>query len=130
VSALFPEPAGVSVSSWTADAVAKLLRGYRLPVSNEADMQRAVEEALQFEAVPYQREVVQGGDRIDFVVEKVGIELKVKGSVAPVTRQLFRYALWEGISELLVVTSVGQHLGLPRQLNGKQIVVHVARGRF
>lgn len=115
---------------YSAASLAELLRGYRLPVSNEADMQGAVEKALQREGVLHRREVVQGGDRIDFVVETVGIELKVKGSVSTVTRQLFRYALWEDLTELLVVTSVGQHLGLPRQLNGKPIVVHVTRGRF
>ncbi|HKY40665.1 MAG TPA: hypothetical protein VJN18_32240 [Polyangiaceae bacterium] len=115
---------------YSAADLAAILRRYRLPVSNEAEMQGAVEKALQREAVPYRREVVQGGDRIDFVVARVGIELKVKGSVATVTRQLFRYARWEDLNELLVVTSVGQHLGLPRSLNGKPIVVHVPRGRF
>jgi hypothetical protein len=118
-------PAGV-----TGARVARTLAGYRLPVSNEADMQRAIERAFSNDGMPHRREVTKGADRIDFVVGRVGVECKVDGSVAEVTRQIERYALWAELDELLLVTTKGQHLNLPRVLNGKPVRVHIVRGLF
>ncbi len=110
--------------------VAHLLAGYRLPVSNEAELQGAMEKAFRMRGIPHRREVTRGADRIDFVVDRVGIECKVDGSVADVTRQLDRYALWGELDELVVVTTKGKHLNLPRMLNGKPVRVHIVRGLF
>lgn len=118
-------PAGL-----TGADVARTLAGYRLPVSNEADMQRAIDRAFSNDGMPHRREVAKGADRIDFVVGRVGVECKVDGSVAEVTRQLERYALWGELDELLLVTTRGQHLSLPRLLNGKPVRVHIVRGLF
>lgn len=118
-------PAGITIAD-----VVRLLSGYRLPVSNEADMQRAIERAFRNDGMPHRREVTRGADRIDFVVARVGIECKVDGSVAEVTRQLERYALWEELDELLVVTTQGRHMNLPRVANKKPVRVHIVRGMF
>ena len=85
---------------------------------------------MRAEGLTFRREVTRGADRIDFVVDRVGIECKVDGSVADVTRQLERYALWGELDELVVVTTKGKHLNLPRMLNGKPVRVHIVRGMF
>lgn len=118
-------PAGL-----TGADVMRLLAGYRLPVSNEAALQGAIESAFSQSGMPYRREVTRGADRIDFVVDRVGIECKVQFSVTDVTRQLIRYANWDDLDDLLLVTTVGKHLDVPRVLNGKTVRVHIVRGLF
>lgn len=117
-------------SALTGADVARVLAGYRLPVSNEAAMQVAIAAAFEESGMPHRREVTREADRIDFVVEGVGVECKVQGSVTEVTRQLERYALWTDLTDLLLVTTVGKHLDVPRLMNGKTVRVHIVRGFF
>jgi hypothetical protein len=114
----------------TAAQVRDALARYRMPVSVEKAMQDAVESALRAEGLAFRREVTRGADRIDFVVGSVGVELKVKGSAGDVLRQLERYALWEDLTELLLVTSKGAHRSLPSVVGGKPVLTHVPRGVF
>lgn len=125
---LFIEPP--TALSLTGEQLATVLRGYRLPVTVEAEMQRALELALENEGIAFKREVKRGLDRIDFVVGRVGVECKVHCPTAALTRQLTRYALWDDIDELLVVTSDAKHVAVPPRLNGKDVRVHVVRGMF
>jgi hypothetical protein len=123
-----PFPAQPALAVVTARQVRAALARYRLPVSVEKAMQDGVESALRGERFDFKREVTRGADRIDFLVGTVGVELKVKGSVAEVLRQLERYALWEDVTELLLVTTRGHHLAMPPELNGKPMLVHTVRG--
>lgn len=125
--ALFAEPAASTV---TARQVRDALARYRMPVSVERELQDSVERALRAEKLEFRREVTRGADRIDFVVGSVGVELKVKGSVSEVSRQLERYALWPELTELLLVTTRGSHLALPPIVGGKPLVIHIAKGMF
>jgi hypothetical protein len=122
---LIQEPSGL-----TARELARRLGRYRFPVSVEKAMQDAVESALLAEKLEFRREVTRGADRIDFVVGSVGVELKVKGSAGEVQRQLERYALWEDLTELVLVTSKGAHRALPSVVGGKPLIVNVTRGVF
>jgi hypothetical protein len=117
-------------SALTGADVARVLAGYRLPVSNEAAMQSAIGLAFEQSGLPFQREVTRGADRIDFVVGTVGVECKVQFSVAEVNRQLARYAQWDDLTDLLLVTTVGRHLECRGVLNGKTVRVHIVRGLF
>jgi hypothetical protein len=114
----------------TGADVVRVLLGYRLPCSNEAALQVAIGEAFQREGLAHRREVVREADRIDFVVGRVGIECKVDMSVTNVTRQLTRYAHWPELDELVLVTTRGKHLDVPRLLNGKTVRIHIVRGLF
>lgn len=112
----------------TALQVRDALARYRMPVSVEKAMQDAVESALRNEGLVFRREVTRGADRIDFMVGSVGVELKVKGAVAEVVRQLERYAAWPDVTELLLVTTRGHHLAIPAEVGGKRVTVHMVRG--
>lgn len=127
---LFHETAPLTAPSVTARQVRDALARYRMPVTPELALQDAVEKALRIEGFVFDREVRRGADRIDFLVGTVGVELKVKGSLAEVTRQLKRYAAWEEIDELLLVTTRGHHLGVTTRLNEKPVLVHIVRGLF
>ena len=56
-----------------------------------------------------EREASGRDGRIDFVIGRVGIELKIAGSVSDVTRQLWRYADSGRFDALVLVTSVSRH---------------------
>lgn len=49
-------------------------------------------------------------DRIDFLLGRTGIEVKVKGPSAEVTRQLWRYVESDQIDDLILVTTRREHL--------------------
>jgi hypothetical protein len=128
---LFQEPAcSAPTSNVTAAQVRQALARYRMPVTPELALQDTVEKALRLEGLSFEREVRRGADRIDFLVGSVGVELKVKGALSEVTRQLERYALWDEVTEVLLVTTRGHHLGMVPTLNGKPVLVHVVRGVF
>lgn len=115
---------------YSATELCERLAQYRLAMGDEDALQRGIARALETEGIAFEREVRRGADRIDFVVGRVGIECKIKDPVSKVTRQLYRYALWDTIDQLVCVTSVGRHRLLPSMLNGKPITVHVVRGLF
>jgi hypothetical protein len=118
------------MSETPAMTVARILGGVRFRFTDEAELQRGIAEALT-EWKP-EREVVLGPkDRIDFLLWGVGIEIKVKGGISKLTRQLHRYAQHERINALVLVTSREQYrLQLPPELNGKRLHVVSLMGGF
>lgn len=67
--------------------------------------------------------VIHPVDRVDFLIDRVGIELKVDGSWAAVLRQLDRYAASPDLDALVLVTtrrSIAREM--PPLLRGKPLV--------
>lgn len=93
--------------------------------SHEALVQETIANAFLKEGIRFEREVVLApGDRIDFLVGSLGLEVKVVGSEATVLRQLQRYAQSERVTELLLFTlrmQLGR--GFPPSLSGKPVRV-------
>jgi len=90
----------------------------------EAELQDGVATALCDARIRFEREVTLGPrDRIDFMVGRIGIEVKTDGSLAAVTRQLFRYAQHDRIDDLILVTAMRRHDQLPVRINGRKIAV-------
>lgn len=82
------------------------LGSYQFNFNNERQLQDGIEEILRAEGHAYQREVrLNARDRIDFLVETVGIEVKVAGSAVHLLNQLARYAEHDEVGSLLVVTN-------------------------
>jgi hypothetical protein len=103
----------------------------------EKVLQDAIAASFTEAKIRFEREaILSRGDRIDFVVfgaagEEVGIEVKIDGSLAEVTRQLHRYAQHERLTSLILVTTRATHRGAPREFNGKTIhVLHLLGGAF
>ena len=104
------------------DQLTAALDGRRFNHDNEAELQIGIAEALREAGVRFQQERQLGQDRIDFflptgptreraeqafgrqletlesfalrVNSGIGVEVKVKGAVSAVTRQLLRYAYY------------------------------------
>lgn len=93
-------------------------------VSSEADLQRGVANVLAGDGFAFREQVsLDEHSRIDFLEEAgIGIELKVAGSRADVIRQLHRYASFDSVSGLVLVTTRRMHLvDFPVALRGKPL---------
>lgn len=94
------------MTEWTASALARLISTARVDLSTEAAAQRGLSALFAAEGVPFRAEVVLApSDRIDFLVAKVGIEVKIGHPRRTILRQLERYAGSDRIDALLLVSS-------------------------
>lgn len=104
--------------------VVAALAGLRIRASTEAELQLAVGLALTAAGIPHEREVHLGpGDRLDFLVGDVAVELKMDGTRNALLRQVHRYAEHERVGSIVVVTTRSRHLDMPESLRGKPVRV-------
>jgi hypothetical protein len=93
-----------------AAQLAAVVSRYRYLTNNEGHLQDGLARALDLEGIPYAREaVIAAGCRIDFLVARVGVEVKVNGSTTEVERQLRRYLASPLVDELVLVTTRARH---------------------
>lgn len=105
-----------------APTIADTIKAGGYGYANELDLQIGIERVLRSAGYDVRPEVrLTPRDRIDFMVGRVGIEVKVKGSRSALLHQLIRYADHHDIGELLVVTTRARHHGIPSALNGKPV---------
>lgn len=94
---------------------------------NEAGLQACIWTRLVDAGLtPYREAWIGSGERIDFLVGRVGIEIKVAGSAADVRRQLARYAATEAVDELLLVTTKAAHRVLHGEVLSDVLITVVA----
>jgi len=106
-----------------ADGIKGILSVYRFDTVCEAALQGQIEKILQDNNIEYEREVrLSPRDRIDFVVQGIGIEVKIKGSAKAIYRQCQRYCADDRIKELFLVS--GRSMGLPETIEGKPCYYH------
>jgi hypothetical protein len=107
--------------------IVRVLSELRGPFSEEEKLRDAIAIALGPHAL---REAKVGEhERIDFLVGRIGIEAKIRGTRSDVTRQLFRYAESPDIDEIILVTTRYQHtVRAPTALLGKPLTIVVCWG--
>lgn len=107
-----------------AELIASTINRQRFRFANEWELQRGIALVLTSLGLSFKSEVKLGpGDRIDFLVADIGIEVKVDMGLAGVTRQLWRYADYPEIQTFILVTTRHIHQQLPLEMKGKQILV-------
>ena len=112
----------------TAAQLARHLALYTFTFTRETEFHAGLTQALTELHVPFHAEVpLTAADRIDFLVDTVGVEVKVKGSTADVFRQLQRYSHSPQVTELILVTTVPAHLQLPGGAGTKPLHVHLVQ---
>lgn len=99
--------------------------GRRYRYKDEATLHEALSAVLDEALVEHEHEVRVTGGRIDFVVGQVGIEVKTKGPVESLRRQLEGYSAERDLTELLVVTTRPAHRAIPDRIGGKRVRVVV-----
>ena len=95
-------------------------------LANEAGLHLEIGHVLTSIKCKYSREHVLGAQsRIDFYLpeHKIGIEVKVAGSVNQVMRQIHRYNGHDQIDGVILITSRSRHTSIPMDLSGKPVRV-------
>ncbi len=105
--------------TFSAQTIVQLLRSSTIDLSNEKRAQADVEKVLTFAGIAFQREVrLSSEDVVDFFVEGVALELKLKGAKKKeVYRQLCRYAKHPSVTVLVLASNLS--MGLPAVIEGK-----------
>ena len=115
-----------------AVVIDEAFRTHRPQIPSERSLCDAIEVVLR--GHPFEREFrLTDRDRPDFVVglvPLVAVEVKVKGSLADLTRQLFRYAEHDEVSGILVVTTRSTHRELPTTILGRPVAVCYIGGLY
>jgi hypothetical protein len=122
----------------TRAMIVDIFARYRLPLSDEKDLQAKIAEMLALEKVPHVREVrLDDHDIVDFMVgdsatlqplePACAIEVKIGGSRRAIYRQLERYCAHPQVAEIVLATNVP--MNLPFEINGKRTAVaNLGRG--
>lgn len=101
------------------EAIVSALRARRFSHVDEDELQRGIAEALEAAGIAFEREAIRGRDRFDFLVGRIAVEVKVKGTRASVAAQLARYARRDDIDALVLATTRSQHRTLEGTIGGK-----------
>lgn len=89
-----------------AKRIAHICQTSRINVSTEQAAHNALADALARAGLAPEREVnLTQNDRIDIMVDGVGVEVKIKGSRRDIYRQLQRYAASDRVSALVLATA-------------------------
>lgn len=90
--------------------IIEAVQGYRYSATNETELQEALANALSKAGIEFEREVrLNAHNRIDFMVGSIGIEVKVDGNARSLARQLLRYAEFDSVDQLIVLTTMMRH---------------------
>lgn len=118
----------------TLGELTDLVRSHRYRFADEYDLQDGIAEALRLAEVPFERELIVKGGRLDFLVEgddsKLAIEVKVTCPRRQVERQITRYIEGGQVEGVLVVAMTTKAAALPEEIAGKPVstVVLAAAG--
>lgn len=94
----------------TGNLVKAAIATFRFNFVTEEELHRGLAELFVLTGLQAEAEVVLApGDRIDFLIESIGVEAKISGSATEILRQLQRYAASPRVSELVLVTRKLQH---------------------
>lgn len=104
------------------DLISTLSR-LRFRFATEKDLQDGFEKVFRENGIPFQREFpISERDRLDFLVAGgIALEVKIKGSLPDLVRQIARYARHDDIREILVVGTPRWIPRVPVAIEGKPV---------
>lgn len=117
----------------TPAEIAELLGQYQFNFADEKELQEGIATVLTSAGVSFTREfVLDQRSTIDFLIGKsVGLEVKIKCPINQLITQLHRYAQYDQLSHLILVTTRMRHQNMPATLNNKPLeVVHLIGSIF
>jgi hypothetical protein len=103
----------------TGPKIIPILQSHQFFFSNEKELQNGIEIVLKEYQIDYEREKnLEPYGRIDFLCQRVGIEVKIKSPLMAVLRQLQGYAQHPQIDALILITSYEAHHRAPETIGG------------
>lgn len=114
----------------TAAEVAGAIRGNRYGFADEYDLQDGIAQALEAAEMPFEREVRVAGGRLDFLVGRIAVEVKITAPAGKVQRQIERYLEGGDVDGVVVVSMSPKARNIERLVAGKpvEIIVLAAGG--
>ncbi len=98
--------------------ITRLLNSKRLNLNSEKELQKEIEDLFVKNGISYQREYrFDSNNIVDFFIDGVAVEVKIKGAKKAIYRQCERYCNFDDTKALLLVTSTS--MGFPKQINNK-----------
>jgi hypothetical protein len=115
-------------TSLRPEEVCAVLRAGRVSLAREKETQADIASLLGARNIPHAREVDIGKrDIIDFLIDRIGIEVKIGGSKRAIFAQCERYCRTGRLSALILATNVA--IGFPPEIAGIPcFVVSLGRG--
>lgn len=108
-------------SQLTFGLLCRILGRYSFHFANEEALQRGIASCLEIEGVRFEREVIDGKNRYDFLCGRVAVEVKMDRSASELLRQIDRYCESERIDAVVVAaTKPWAHPGLVKSEDGAQ----------
>lgn len=102
----------------------EVIGSYRFNHVSERELQDGIAQVFLLRGIRFDRELRLGPEDVpDFVVDGIAVEVKVKGSLSAVTRQLHRYAQHKQVRAVVLVTAKAQLANQPAEMNGKPVLV-------
>lgn len=114
----------------TLERVCEAFGRWKYDLTSEHVTQQQIASALEHAGVRFEREYVLGDrERVDFLCAGgIAIEVKLRQWRArEVHRQVVRYCGHQAVTAMVLAT--GRSIGMPREINGKPVVV-IPLGRF
>jgi hypothetical protein len=110
--------------------VGSLLFRHRFRHASEKELQDGLAQVLSANRIAFTREHRLSADSVvDFMLEEgLALEVKTDGSQPEVLRQLHRYAQFDEVRALMLVTSRARLAQMPEELNGKPVFVIALEG--
>jgi len=103
-----------------------ILQSYTFTVNDEKYLQSEISEVFRMEGIIFEKEVMLSTGIIDFVVDGIGIEIKIKQQPMSIYRQLERYLEDDRVKEILLASV--KTVTLPETINGKRARSVTLRG--
>jgi len=98
--------------------ITRLLSSSRFSLESEKQTQAEIEKMLNAQGISNHREfALSKGSIIDFLIDGVGIEVKLKASPKAIFQQLLRYCQFEEVKAIILITN--KIIKLPPTMNKK-----------
>ena len=101
----------------TVKRIGEAVRAFCFRYRDERQLQAHLAQAFEQFGLQATREVIiDPRNRIDFAIGRIGVEVKVDGTLADIRRQLSRYAQTGQFDALVLITNRVGHTRLPPAL--------------
>lgn len=98
--------------------VYRTLSRYRFTLTSESELQKEIGTILPQAVREYR---LDAKNRLDFFLEGIAIEVKIKGGAKDIYKQCERYCAFDEVRSLILITN--RSMGFPPEINGKPCYV-------
>ncbi len=110
----------------TINTVLSIINKYRFIFSDEKELQHSIEKKLIEANIEFKREHhLSETDIVDFFIDGVAFEIKIKGSANAIFRQLKRYAENDSVKAIVLISA--KPMGLPETILDKPSYIYKLR---